>query len=498
MGWMIIFYIRTIIDLIDFRALVLIALGGLSYTLGLCSTRVTRKSIFMQSGTYLYSEVLISLPSGFAIYRLNNYHLAVTSSHFKRLIKNEVSSNSTFNCCPFCWSQQSTDPLILQADTLDLGQRPILLNEVIVGANNLTLMSCISRQEGMESSANTKIKNLPIFASLELNEVDLNLDLKESTLEQVDIEFINQITQSIPKQSSLHTEALYRLIQHDSIGESARLLRGFQLEEESSKIDAENIAEFFLEKIEESLGKGNYFKVKSGLFGGKIEEDDIDLDELRPTKDSIVVDSIDIIKRHRVASVMGYQQLNEFNRYQPYSSDPIISVFEKPKRFDFQIVDYTYYKEQWVHVIAFKEKSKAQFYGELWINEEDNALLQFKFINTRPIKSIKLLGFEYSEPRAQGQFLYKKFDDGSYRHYFGRLELDTRVRVNRPLSFIEKKKAFIGGRKVNRVDLDISFGLNQIEEYTYILSETSTSEMNTNSPSVLENSIPTQSILGKL
>ena len=339
----------------------------------------------------------------------------------------------------------------------------------------------------MESSVKNKDHEPTYFMRhSELNEVDLNLDLKESSIEQISNEFINQITQSIPKQSSLHTEALYRLTQQDSLGESARLLRGFQLEEESSKIDAENVAEFFLEKIEESLSKGNYFKVKSGIFGGKIEEDDIDLDDLRPTKDSIISDSIDINKEHRVASAMGYQQLNEFNRYQPYGSDPVVSVFEKPKRFDFQIVDYTYYKDQWVHVIAFKEKSKAQFYGELWINEEDKALVQFKFINTKPIKSIKLLGFEYSEPRAQGQFLYKKFDDGSYRHYFGRLELDTKVNVNRPLSFIEKKKAFIGGRKVNRVDLDISFGLNQIEEYTYILSETFTSEMDTNNPSVLE------------
>ncbi|CAI8241407.1 MAG: Uncharacterised protein [Flavobacteriaceae bacterium] len=389
---------------------------------------------------------------------------------------------------PFCWSQQSTDPLILQADTLDLGQRPILLNEVIVGANNLTAYELVlAAKKVMESSAQHKDQELTYFLRhSELNEVDLNLDLKESTIEQISNDFIHQITQSIPKQSSLHTEALYRLIQQDSLGKSARLLHGFQLEEESSKIDAENVAEFFLEKIEESLSKGNYFKVKSGIFGGKIEEDDIVLDDLRPTKDSLVGDSIDIAKSHQVASAAGYQRLNEFNRYQPYDSDPVVGVFEKPKRFDFQIIDYKYYKEQWVHVIAFKEKSKAQFYGELWINEKDNALIQFKFINTRPIKSIKLLGFEYSEPRAQGQFLYKKFDDGIYRHYFGRLELDTKVNVNRPLSFIEKKKAFIGGRKVNRVDIDISFGLNQIEEYTYILSKNSTLEIDTKSLSVLE------------
>ena len=36
------------------------------------------------------------------------------------------------------WSQQSSDPLILQADTLDLGQKPILLEEVVVSKSSLS------------------------------------------------------------------------------------------------------------------------------------------------------------------------------------------------------------------------------------------------------------------------------------------------------------------------------------------------------------------------
>lgn len=386
------------------------------------------------------------------------------------------------------WSQESASPIILNADTLDLGQKPILLSEVIVDNNNLSALELVmkSKEVMMPSNKAKDHEHIYFLRHSELNEVNLNLDLKESTLEQIDNKFIGQITQSIPKKSSLHTEALYRRTQNDSLAESARLIRGFELEEESSKIDAEYIAEFFLEKIEESLNKGNYFKVKSGIFGGKIDENDIDLDDLRPKNDSIVRDTIDLKKKHRIASAMGYQWLKEFNKYQPYVSDPIIAVYDKPKRFDFQIVDYTLFKEQWVHVVAFKEKSKAEFYGELWISEEDKALLQFKFINTKPLKSIKLLGFEYSEPRVQGQFLYRKFDDENYRHYFGRLEQDTRLSVNRPLSFIEKKKALIGGRKVNRIDLDIHFGLSQIEEYTYILSEVNIEESDNEPFSVLE------------
>jgi len=241
------------------------------------------------------------------------------------------------------YSQQPSSPLILETDTLDLGQKPILLNEVIVGNSNLSALELVMESKKvMMSSIKFEDQELTYFLRhSELNQVDLNLDLKESTIEQIDPNFINQITQSVPKQSSLHTEALYKLTQNDSLGESVRLLRGFELEEESSKIDAEDIAEFFIEKIEESLSKGNYFKVKSGIFGGKIEEDDIDLNNLSKKKDSLTSDTIVRREKHVEASAAGYQRLKELKKYHPDESDPIITVYEKPKRFDFQIINYT-------------------------------------------------------------------------------------------------------------------------------------------------------------
>ena len=46
MGWMIIFYIRSFFNLIDFRALVLIALGGFSYTSGVVFYARDKKKYF--------------------------------------------------------------------------------------------------------------------------------------------------------------------------------------------------------------------------------------------------------------------------------------------------------------------------------------------------------------------------------------------------------------------------------------------------------------------
>ena len=377
------------------------------------------------------------------------------------------------------WAQQPPSlPLVFGQDTLDLGQKPIMLSEVVVGNSTLSAEELVmAAKEVMSATQQQRMTERQLLYFLrhsELNDIDVDFKLKKTTIDAVDDDFIARASQSIPKQSSSHTEALYRLSfnESDTVKVRTQLVRGFQLEDESSKVEAKDIEEFFLKEVERSLEAGHYFKIKSGIFGAKVREDDIDLDDFREIKDSLRSDSIteaSLQKRHRWQSAEGYQNANEMASYHPHSKDPVITVFEKPNRFDFQLIDYTLFRDQWVHVVAFKEKSKDEFYGELWISDEDKGLLQFKFVNNKPLQSIKLLGFTYREPRVQGQYFYKKIDDQGYRFYFGRLEQDTEVGVDRPLSFIEKRKAFIGGRKVNRVDLDINFALNQTEEYTYIL-----------------------------
>ncbi|MBL6610953.1 MAG: hypothetical protein ISP51_02750, partial [Flavobacteriaceae bacterium] len=307
------------------------------------------------------------------------------------------------------WAQQPpSSPLVFGQDTLDLGQKPIMLSEVVVGNSTLSAEELVmAAKEVMSATQQQRMTERQLLYFLrhsELNDIDVDFKLKKTTIDAVDDDFIARAAQSIPKQSSAHTEALYRFAFNDSdtVKVRTQLVRGFQLEDESSKVEAKDIEEFFLEEVERSLEAGHYFKIKSGIFGAKVREDDIDLDDFREIKDSLRSDSIteaSLQKRHRWQSAAGYQRAAEMARYHPHSKDPVIKVFEKPNRFDFQLIDYTLFRDQWVHVVAFKEKSKDEFYGELWISDEDKGLLQFKFVNNKPLQSIKLLGFTYREPR---------------------------------------------------------------------------------------------------
>ena len=375
------------------------------------------------------------------------------------------------------WSQQAAEPdLILGQDTLDLGQQTIVLREVVVGSNSLSAEELLlaAKKKMARAATDTLIRPYSYFIrASELNDIRAGFDLRKTTLDGIDDDFIANLAESIPKHTASHTEALYSLSPQDSSPKpSVRLLRGFILEDESNQIDTKDLEQYFVKEIERVLEAGNYFKVKSGIFGAKIKQEDIDLDELRGIKDTILPDSLQtkaLKNEHRWASGLGYQHLEQMAEYHPYGTNALIEVFSKPKRFDFQITDYTLVKDQWVYVVAFKEKSKAEFYGELYINESDKGLVQFKFVNGGPIQSIRLLGFSYREARAQGHYFYRRGEDDNYHFYFGRLEQDTEVGINRPLSLIEKRKALIGGRKVNRIDLDILFELHQTEEHTFIL-----------------------------
>ncbi|MGA0384912.1 MAG: hypothetical protein ACO3L1_08090, partial [Flavobacteriaceae bacterium] len=235
------------------------------------------------------------------------------------------------------WAQQPpSTPLVFGQDTLDLGQKPIMLSEVVVGNSTLSAEELVmAAKKVMSATQQLSLSDLELLYFMrhsELNDIDADFKLKKTTVDAVDDDFIARAAQGIPKQSSSHTEALYRLAFNDTakVKVSTQLVRGFQLEDESTKVETKDIEEFFLKEIERSLEAGHYFKIKSGIFGAKVREDDIDLDDFREIKDSLRSDSIteaSLQKRHQWQSAAGYQRATEMARYHPHSKDPVIAVF---------------------------------------------------------------------------------------------------------------------------------------------------------------------------
>ena len=381
----------------------------------------------------------------------------------------------------FCGANaQKTEvsPIVYEGDTLDLVQTPILLSEVVVGSNSISAEELIAQTKKVMAKAINQTTNTSLQYFLrhsDIQHVEVDFKLKKSTVSEIDASFVERLKQSIPSYSSSHLEGLYTTSLTDTTPKViTRFEKGFQLLDEPSTVAIDDIEDILLGQIERSVAAGHFFKIKSGIFGTKIREEDIDLDEIRSANDSTknsVPSEEDLKQRHRFASAMGYQRYEEISGYQLYDPDPMIELFEKPQKFDLQIVDNKWYRDQWVHVVAFRQKSGDEFYGELWINETDKGLVQFKFVNNKPVRSIKLLGFSYRIPRVQGQYFYRKLNE-NHQFFFGRLEKDSEVGVDRPLSLIEKRKATFGGKKVNRVDLDINFNLKQTEEFTYIFKNT--------------------------
>jgi hypothetical protein len=140
------------------------------------------------------------------------------------------------------WAQQPpSSPLVFGQDTLDLGQKPIMLSEVVVGNSTLSAEELVMAAKGVMSATQqqsmTERQLLYFLRHSELNDIDVDFKLKKTTIDAVDDDFIARAAQSIPKQSSAHTEALYRLSFNDSdtVKVRTQLVRGFQLEDESRK-----------------------------------------------------------------------------------------------------------------------------------------------------------------------------------------------------------------------------------------------------------------------
>ena len=152
-----------------------------------------------------------------------------------------------------------------------------------------------------------------------------------------------------------------------------------------------------------------------------------------------------------------------------YSEDGQVAVFDNYKKYRFQIIDYRWYQNDWVYVVRFEPKSGASFNGTLWINETDYAVVQYKFNNLKPIKSFALLGIAYKVTGYKGHYIYKPNTQGGYQLHVGMLRKEAWVRVDRPLSMMERKSRTIGSKKLNEVDFNVDFKATSQEEFTYLL-----------------------------
>nr|WP_299174759.1 carboxypeptidase-like regulatory domain-containing protein [uncultured Allomuricauda sp.] len=290
----------------------------------------------------------------------------------------------------------------------------------------------------------------------------MDIEFKKSTIAELDEPLMDSIISILPKNSAYYTETLGDYYQN---GEENKLeiIKAAELYDKSNEGSMEALSDKMEAIFRANVKPDSYLKIKSGIFGEKVQLDSIfeneeETDELEAE-----------LKKPEKNYFLGNRKYIMSEITDQFFGKSKLDVAKKLNRYEFELLGYSELENQGVYVVGFAPKRGADFQGKLFVNIEDFAIMRMDYENVKTIKSIKLLGFSYQELKYFGSTIFSKFDGDKYQLKFMNFTFGRKMGVDRPLKVIEKNKHVKGRRKQNELSLALDIVNYNTEKYELVV-----------------------------
>lgn len=362
-----------------------------------------------------------------------------------------------------------------------LSPKAIALNNVIVSNKQYTADEIINLvQENLDKNYNSDLTKKKIFFReryfQNLNKT--NYSKFESTITAFNSQFLDSVIRSIPKTEERYTETLFELYgNYEKDNQKINLIKASELYDKNSEMDVKDLEAKFNKIIKENVRTDSYFKVKSGIFGSKVDADDL----FGSPVDSTDVEALNKKleeeqkrKENRKKYFANGIKSDVTNLFQNliFQEDTDLNFVSKSRKYEYTLLDFAYLGQEAVYVIQFEPKRGADYQGTLYINADDFAVVRVEYENVKSIKSFKLLGISMNQYMAKGKMLFYKGADNRYNLRYLEKESGSSFGINRPLKIIEKNKIVKGRNKQNELSLKMDLGLTNTNKYEIVVFDT--------------------------
>ncbi len=369
----------------------------------------------------------------------------------------------------------------LKDSIIYLSPNTILLKNVIVSNKNYTADEIIDFvKENLDKNYNRDYTKKRMFLRERYfqNTNKTNYSDFESTITAFNSHFLDSVIQSIPKSDERYTESLFDLYGNYNEGnQKIDLIKASELYDKNSEVDVKKLEERFNKIIKENVKTTSYFKVKSGIFGSKIDSEGLFNTEI----DSSDVDALNkkleeeqerkkdrkIYFAKSIKKEVGNRFKNLF-----FMDNTDLNFITKSRKYEFNLIEYAYLGTDPVYVINFKPKNGADYQGTLFVNFDDFAILRADYENVKSIKTFKLLGISMNQYLNKGKMIFYKDSDKKYNLRYLEYENGAKVGIKRPLKIIEKNKVVKGKNKQNELSLKMDLALTSTNKYEIVVFNT--------------------------
>ncbi|GAA4645827.1 hypothetical protein GCM10023115_37870 [Pontixanthobacter gangjinensis] len=374
-----------------------------------------------------------------------------------------------------------------EVDIADLADNIIYLETDIIQLDDVFLSDKkLSAEEILERAKERVAENYNIgninrrffFRESNLNKVKtFDLDIQESTIEDIDQKLMDSISASIPKSSDSYKEVLGDF-SGDYTRQKVDIIKGANLHNPQSTASLDKLTDKLDRIFKENVKPDSYLKIKSGWLGVKVDVDEFseenEKENKKPTKEEIAK-SEEEKKQSLVSSANS--KIPSLLSESFWDEDAEFDLFDRLNRYKFKVAGYTYLDNSLVYVIDFEPKGGSDFRGRLYVNTEDFGVHRIDYANVKPLKKFRLLGISSIDDVYRGKMIYSRDENGHYLPKYFEQEVGESFGIDRPLQLIEKNKNVVGRRKQNELDMDILIKVSQLEKYQLVVFNDAGEEM---------------------
>ncbi len=365
-----------------------------------------------------------------------------------------------------------------------LSPQAIELNTVIVSNKQYSAEEIIELvKDNIDDNYNTGYSKKRLFFrdSQHNNLINTDYTFVKSTIAELNKKFLDSVIKTVPKKSDYYTEVLCDLYgNHDNEKQKLHIIRASELYDKSNELDFTKLEEKFNQIIRANVKPNSYFKIKSGLFGTKVDgedfdgifETDVDSTDAVAFKKALEKKKKDELDRK--ADFLKYRRNALGRRMQGlfFMEDSDLNFINKSRKYEFTLKNYTYIGDDAVYIVDFKPKGSADYRGRLYITSDGFAVIRVDYENVKPIKKFNLLGLTMNEYLDRGKMFFSKDKNGRYNLKYLEQERGVRVGIRRPLKIIEKNKFVKGRNKQNELFVKLDMATSSLAKHEVIIFDT--------------------------
>ena len=352
-----------------------------------------------------------------------------------------------------------------------LSPKTIELNSIILSNNQLDVKEILKEiqkdiPEKYELGLTTKKLFFRETGSQEFK--ILEVKIKKTSITEFNQTFWDSTLVKIPRKNSWYFELIGNLNgDYNKKNQKLELLRALELEDKEKTAIFENIEKLFDTILKQNVKSNSFFKVRSGIIGGKVEADEINdtSEDTLTSKQKIQKEKDDFLKwRKRVLSNSIISLFDE--------EKLDLTILKKASKYKFTQTDFTYLGDTPVYIINFYPDGNADFKGKIYVDADKLALIRIEYKNIQPIRDFSMFGVSFKEDLREVIVQFKKTASEKYSLEYFDFNTSFEGGFDRPLVITEKNKIVKGRNKQNQLKMDLNVVNRNNQRYQLVIFET--------------------------